>query len=144
MTYKYTLATKLITHYEGFHSKPYTCPAGILTVGYGRTTGSMRPTTKEREMAWLETELRRTNLFINKVVIPRQSPEEMAALMSFIYNVGTGAFSRSTFLKTINSGNSRPDELLKWSLANGEVLPGLAKRRMAEYLLYKNHKFTLF
>ena len=144
MSYKYSLATKLIHHYEGFEYEPYKDAVGIWTVGWGRTSGAMLPTTKEKEKVWLELELRKLNTFINSVVDPHQSPEQMAALMSFIYNVGPSAFRRSTFLRTINNNRPDPNELLKWSKAGTKVLPGLAKRRMSEYLLYNSGKLITF
>ena len=34
---------KKIKQWEGFRPKPYRCPAGILTVGYGHTGADVTP-----------------------------------------------------------------------------------------------------
>lgn len=61
------------------------------------------------------------------------------ALISFIYNVGTGNFSSSTLLSKVRVNpldNSIMDEFLKWVYSKGRVLPGLQRRRLAEMKLY--------
>ena len=61
------------------------------------------------------------------------------ALVSFVFNVGVGNFRKSTLLKKIKANpddNSIMDEFLRWVYANGVVLPGLQKRRLAEMRLY--------
>ncbi len=62
---------------------------------------------------------------------------EWNAYMSFIYNVGPTAFCQSTLLKKLKQ--TPPDyvgackELLKWTRAQGRVIPGLVARRQKEY-----------
>ena len=61
------------------------------------------------------------------------------ALVSFIYNVGTGNFSNSTLLRKVRANpqeNSIMDEFLRWVYSKGRVLPGLQRRRLAEMKLY--------
>jgi GH24 family phage-related lysozyme (muramidase) len=72
--------------------------------------------------------------------------EEFDALVSFTFNVGTGAFKGSTLLKKINenkyrSGDTKQREtaigeiakaFAAWNKSGGKVLPGLTTRRKEE------------
>lgn len=63
---------------------------------------------------------------------------QFGALVCFAYNVGTNNLRNSTLLKLVNEGKFQPaaDEFLKWTKAQGVVLPGLVKRREAERRLF--------
>ena len=61
------------------------------------------------------------------------------AIVSFVFNVGIGNFKASTLLAKIRinpEDNSIMDEFLRWVYANGKVMKGLQKRRLAEMKLY--------
>ena len=61
------------------------------------------------------------------------------ALCSFIYNVGVGAFNRSTLKRLISQNPNDPligSEFLKWKKAGGKVVQGLINRRIDESNLY--------
>jgi len=60
---------------------------------------------------------------------------EFDAYLSFTYNVGAGAFCRSTLAKKLNEGKYEEacTELKKWVYAGGKTLPGLVNRREQEY-----------
>ena len=67
------------------------------------------------------------------------SQSQFDALVSFAYNLGTGALQKSTLIKKVNANPKDvtiADEFLKWNKANGIVLAGLTKRRQAEANLY--------
>ena len=137
----------LIISFEGFSAIPYRCPAGIPTIGFGTThypggrAVSMgdKPITKERAYEILEYEV---NSHYGKVVEHSvgsdTTQEQLDALISFAYNLGTGAFKRSTLLKHHNKGKTKKAarEFAKWTHANGRVLKGLVRRRDAEKALY--------
>jgi lysozyme len=136
---KYTIAASMIKEFEVFKSKAYICPAGVRTIGYGRTTGSFEPTTPEAESIWLMERLVKTNKLLNDYVKPSQTPAQMAALMSLVYNIGDSAFIKSTLLKTLNSNSSRRAiefQWIRWNKGGGLVLPGLIRRRKAELEIY--------
>jgi len=63
----------------------------------------------------------------------------LAAATSFAFNVGTGAYCRSTMARLFNAGDyvNGCNELLKWTYAGGRQLPGLVKRRQAELAICK-------
>ena len=65
------------------------------------------------------------------------------AIISFVFNVGIGNFKASTLLAKIRinpDDNSIIDEFLRWVYANGKVMKGLQKRRLAEMKLYFSDK----
>ena len=65
------------------------------------------------------------------------------AIISFVFNVGIGNFESSTLLAKIRTNpddNSIMDEFLRWVYANGKVMKGLQKRRLAEMKLYFSDK----
>jgi lysozyme len=138
---KHNIALGLIKRYEGFRLAAYKCPAGIWTIGYGRTAG-VKPgdvTTVAKEEAYLLTEITKIDLFLNKVVVPHQTPQQMAALISFVYNIGQSAFASSTMLKLINADKPATEvaqQFARWNKANGKVLKGLTTRRAEEASYY--------
>jgi lysozyme len=67
------------------------------------------------------------------------SQPQFDALVSFAYNLGTGALQKSTLIKKVNANPKDvtiADEFLKWNKAGGRVLVGLTRRRQAEANLY--------
>jgi lysozyme len=71
--------------------------------------------------------------------LPNVNQCQFDALVSFCYNVGTGAFIKSTLLKKAKANPADPsivDEFNKWVRGGGKVLPGLVTRRREEAKLY--------
>lgn len=137
----------LIKKFEGLSLKPYLCPAGIPTIGYGNTfyENMTKVTMQDAEI----TEERADKLFdflvstkfvsvVNRLVIVDLTQNQFDALVSFVYNLGAGNFEQSTLLKKVNQldfiGASL--EFEKWNKAGGKVLNGLTKRRLAEKELF--------
>jgi lysozyme len=129
---------ELIKAYEGYRAMPYHDPVGVLTVGYGTTFP-----LSEDEASWLcESRADAFQAQIKALVTPDLLPQQWDALTSFAYNVGIGAFGRSTLLVKLNAGelDAVPDELRRWVHAGGRVLPGLVRRREAEILLWNSRE----
>lgn len=137
-------AYELIKQFEGLRLKAYLCPAGIWTIGYGHTSG-VSPnsfiTIQEadeylhRDVATIEMQLNKLNLILRQC--------QWDAIISFVFNVGIGNFESSTLLAKIRinpEDNSIIDEFLRWVYANGKVMKGLQKRRLAEMKLYFSDK----
>jgi len=131
---------KLVKEFEGLRLKAYRCPAGVLTIGYGHTGGVREGqviTEAEAE------ELLKKDLLIfergvkNYVKVPL-TDNQFSALVSFAYNVGLGAFGKSTLLRKINSRdyNGAAAEFARWNRGGGKILPGLVRRREAEKALF--------
>ena len=133
-------ALDLIRQFEGLRLAAYKCPAGVPTIGYGTTRGvKMGMTvTKDEAEKLLQAEVTPFSDRINKLVKVRRNQNQFDALVSFVYNVGSGAFADSTMLKLINQNllDDAANQFIRWNRANGEVLPGLTRRRMAERDLF--------
>ena len=142
---KHSLAITVIKHYEGFYAEPYNCPAGVKTVGFGRTSGNLTDkTTEEAETIWLKQRVLLIDGTINTLVKPRLSQYQMASLISFIYNVGPSAFANSTLLELINKQDLNASaQFLRWTKAADVRLTGLAKRRTTEFLMYESELLKL-
>ncbi len=140
------VAAALARRFEGFYSKPYLCPAGVPTIGYGATyyedgravTLRDAPISKERADALLLWMVRTRYLpQVIRLCPEIDTPERLAAIIDFTFNLGSGALRASTLRRRINAGHwdSVPTELRKWVKGGGRVLAGLVKRREAEIQL---------
>ena len=60
---------------------------------------------------------------------------EWDAFVSLTFNIGSGAFCKSTLVRELRAGNYRAacDQVLRWDRFQGKPLPGLTKRRAAEH-----------
>ena len=130
----------LIKEFEGLRLKAYQCPGGVWTIGYGHTAG-VKPgmlISKAQAEEYLKADLIAFERYLNGLGLALNQ-NQFDALVSFIYNVGTGNFSNSTLLRKVRANpqeNSIMDEFLRWVYSKGRVLPGLQRRRLAEMKLY--------
>ncbi len=136
----------LIKSFEGFESKAYVCPAGVVTIGYGATYWEDGRKIKLGETITQEKAI----VLLNNMLIPYckgvdsmtrddVSQSQFDALVSFAYNCGLQALKGSTLLKKVNAmpnDMTIADEFLKWNKANGKALAGLTRRRKAESDMY--------
>ena len=133
-------ALDLIRQFEGLRLAAYKCPAGVPTIGYGTTRGvKMGMTvTKDEAEKLLQADVTPFSDRINKLVKVKLNQNQFDALVSFVYNVGSGAFADSTMLKLINQNllDDAANQFVRWNKANGEVLTGLTRRRMTERDLF--------
>ena len=131
----------LIKSFEGFRAKTYVCPAGKKTIGWGHTGSDVfeGQTITEKEA---EEILRKDLIFAETSVIELVdrplTQNQFDALVSFVFNVGRGNFSKSTLRKLLNSGDIKKAsaEFDKWIYSNGSVLSGLVERRKREKALF--------
>ncbi len=137
------VAALLARRFEGLYLRPYLCPAGVPTIGYGATyyEDGRRVTlrdpaiTRERAEELLLWMIRTVYLpGVQKLCPGVDTPERLAALIDFAFNLGTGNLKVSTLRKRVNAGawESVKTELRKWVMANGRRLRGLERRREAE------------
>lgn len=136
----------LIQEFEGRRLEAYKCPAGIWTIGYGHTSAAGEPTvtpgmviTKQEAVDILKRDLVKYESAVDRLVTVPLSQNQFDALVSFTYNVGEGALSKSTLLKKLNRGEyaAVPAELMKWTKGGGKELPGLVRRRRAEAAMWR-------
>ncbi len=137
----------LIKQFEGLSLKPYKCPAGIPTIGFGNT---YYPDGKKVKLTDWPITLERAEEILRHVIIPYEkavdsfcrddiNQNQFDALVSLAYNIGVGNLQKSTLIKKVNVNPHDAtirDEFAKWNKANGKVLLGLTKRRKAESDLY--------
>ena len=134
---------ELIKKYEGLSLKPYKCPAGIPTIGYGVTVYpdgkpvkmTDTPITKEKADALLLHYV--INEILPKIQNLNLTDNQNKALVSLIYNVGWGSFSKSKCYKAIKAKDwETVFREWEWIKANGKTLKGLLKRRSEERYLF--------
>jgi len=138
----------LIKLFEGLRINPYRDATGIPTIGYGltyystgaRVTMSDPPVNElkaSQELLWHLNKNEAPNL--TKLLKVELNQNQIDALGSLIYNIGSGNFAKSSLLKGINSNLSQ-DKLkplwLEWNKANGKTFDGLTRRRESEWNLY--------
>ena len=137
----------LIKRFEGYSDRPYKCPAGISTIGYGNTyypNGvKVKITDKQITREYANEILAHTaDEFADdvlKLVKTNITVNQLNALTSFAYNVGVANLQKSTLLKLVNINPNDAmiaKEFLKWNKAAGKELKGLTNRRIAESALY--------
>jgi GH24 family phage-related lysozyme (muramidase) len=130
----------MIKRFEGFRPQAYICPAGVPTIGYGSTLGVRMGDriTQQGGEDLLQRDLVRFEKAVSDAVKVPLSSNQFSALVSFTFNVGIGAFQRSTLLKLLNQRNYQgaADQLLLWNKGGGRVLQGLVNRRQAERALF--------
>jgi lysozyme len=142
-----TKGIELIKAFEGFRSKPYKCPAGIPTIGYGATfypggkkvTMADAPITEEQGTELLQSMLVNFEKYVDSYCRDDINQNQFDALVSFAYNLGPANLKSSTLLKKVNANPEDETirvEFMKWVKAGGKTLQGLVKRRTAEADLY--------
>lgn len=138
------IAASICRPFEGLRLKPYICPAGYPTIGYGtvfkpdgsRVTMQHPPITKEIAEEWLihtlKTEYVHGVLLASPMLLAY--PGTLGALGDFAYNLGVPRYRASTLRKRIEARDweGAKAELMKWTKGGGKVLPGLVKRRRVE------------
>tara|TARA_R110000823_G_scaffold203424_1_gene334325 strand:- start:9349 stop:9816 length:468 start_codon:yes stop_codon:yes gene_type:complete len=134
----------LIKRFEGFSPTIYICPAGYPTIGYGHV---VRNDQKDRFSDGIDQEqgeelLRRDaqvaeRAVLRLITVPL-TDGQFNALVSFTFNLGSGALQRSTLRRKVNRAehDEVPDQLIRWVWAGGKKLKGLVRRRKQEARLY--------
>ncbi|EME8509087.1 lysozyme [Salmonella enterica] len=122
---------------EGRRYIPYRDVAGVLTVCDGHTGKDIIPGKRYTDAecdALLNKDLKRVKAQVDPLIKVSIPESERAAFYSFAYNVGTGAFARSTLLKKLNAGDHAGacNELKRWTYAGGRQWKGLVTRREIE------------
>ena len=140
------MGLSLIQQFEGFSAKPYLCPAGVPTIGYGatyypdgrRVTMQDRPVTVAQATDMLRSMLTSYEAGVNRYVQVPLTQGQFDALVSFAYNLGLSALKSSTLLRLLNLRDyaGAAAQFLRWNRAGGKVLPGLTRRREAERKLF--------
>jgi len=137
-------AVELIAQSEGCRLQAYRCPAGVPTIGWGETENVRMGDTCIQAQAdlWLVTDLQRRTRTVEGLCTRTPTRNQLGALVSLAYNIGTEALRGSTALRQHNAGNdqaaARAFALWDKARVGGAltVLPGLTARRAREAALY--------
>jgi lysozyme len=137
-------AIDLIKEFEGLRLNAYLCPAGVWTIGYGHTRtarAGMRITKDQADMLLADDITRVVSSMMRHIRVPLDN-HQYGALVSFVFNVGIGAFLGSSLLRLLNENRHDlvPQQLMRWNKATIDgkrvELPGLTRRRAAEAQLW--------
>jgi len=130
----------LIKQFEGCRLVAYKCPAGVWTIGYGHTHTAKpgQRISQARADELLKHDIKWVERTVEQAVTVPLTMNQKAALYSFIYNVGAGAFRSSTLLRLLNQGDytGAQKQFQRWNKAGGKVLRGLTRRRKAEAKMF--------
>ena len=131
----------IIKQFEGCKLKAYLCPANVWTIGWGRTTNVKRgdTCTQAQADAWLSEDYDAFERgVLNLLDDQLTTPNMLGAMVSLAYNIGLGAFGKSSVLRNhlARRYTSAAASFKLWNKGGGKVLPGLVRRRAAEAVLY--------
>lgn len=134
---------ELIGNAEGCYTKPYQCPADVLTVGIGTTEAVEKIDRKKiytlEEIAALFAKgVKQAEDCVNKYANGDNMPQgAFDALTSITFNVGCGKLQNSTLFRMARQGYTPKmcDQFSRWIYSGGKVLPGLVERRSKERAL---------
>lgn len=141
-------ALKIIKTWEGCRLVAYQCAAGVWTIGWGATRLIDRPVKQgdkisqqmADDMLQNTVEITARELFKLLPMAAKWPGHQSAALLSWMFNVGSGAVRDSTMRSRLLAGQDPKqvirEELPKWDKANGKPLAGLTRRRAAEVKLF--------
>lgn len=135
-----------IKGYEALRLEAYDDGVGFWTIGWGHTKGVKKgdKITLAQAEAYMHDDLAPAEKAVNEwVAVPLQQTQ-YDALVSFVFNVGTGkpgyegGFYSSTLRRLLNEGDyiGAANEFLRWDKAGGKVLAGLTRRRKDEYNMF--------
>lgn len=136
------LALKLVRKWEGLALRPYLCPAGKPTVGYGHVilpaevhlhagvTACEAESLLLRDMSWALFAVRQ----VGRVLLPGQ----LAALASLVFNIGAAAWNGSEIQRCVRAGDfvEAAGQFGRWNKAGGAVVSGLVARRADELKVF--------
>ena len=139
-------AVAFIAKFEGLRLEAYEDVVGVWTIGYGTTVLPNGAKVCEgmscseiEAKAYLIRHVRDLNEKLSAMLLVPLNDNQRIALLSLVYNIGVGAFQKSTLLKQLNSKTS-PQlvafEFLKWNKAGGRVIDGLVTRRNEEMKVF--------
>lgn len=134
-------AIEIVKHFEGCELKAYQDIGGKWTIGVGHTGKEVRPetiiTTQKAHILLIE-DIQQAAQDVLLLTDVQLGDAQFSALLDFIYNVGSGAYAKSTLRYAINKQN-KPlimKEFTKWANVHGKISKDLQRRREAELRLF--------
>lgn len=140
---------ELVAYFEGYKAKPYVCPGGKLTIGYGHVILDnekeyLTYVNPNQARQLLYNDLNRFENAVNNLVKVPLEQHQFDALVSFTFNVGPKNLERSTLLKRLNAGHysAAAEQFKRWRFAGGKILKGLERRRAAEAAMFRGKNWA--
>lgn len=138
--------TVFIARFEGFRSRPYQCPAGVNSIGYGHAIQpgeTFASLTTAEALTLLQQDAQREALPVSRALTRELMPYEQDALISLAFNCGGGSIARSTLVRQLNAGDYilASGEFLRWNRIGRTVSRGLTRRRQTEQHLFLTGKY---
>ena len=137
---------ELIKDFEGFSSSAYLDVVNIPTIGWGNTFYEDGTKVKLGDQISKTDALKLLEVVANRdfadwiflSIKVKVTQSQFDAMVSLAYNIGAGAFLKSTLLKKVNAGDfaGAGEEFLRWNKALGKEVLGLTKRREREKQLF--------
>ena len=118
---------------------------GVWTIGIGTTVYPNGTKVKKGDSCTLDQaksyfshDLKRFEASVNNLVKVPLSQNQFDALVSLVYNIGSGNFASSTLLKKLNAKDyaGAAEQFPRWNKGGGKVMKGLVRRRDAERALF--------
>lgn len=135
----------LIKQFEGLRLSAYPDPGtggAPWTIGYGHTGPDVYPglkITEKQAEDLLKQDVLRFERGVDRLTAGVfTSQMQFNAMVSLAFNIGLGAFQRSSVLRHHRAGNKTRAgaSFLLWVKAAGRTLAGLVRRRQAERRMY--------
>ena len=135
----------LICDFEGKRLVAYDDGVGVWTIGFGTTiypngikVKKGETCTEAQAKSYMAHDLKKFEQAVNGAVNIPLNQNQFDALVSLAYNIGTGAFNKSTLVKKLNAGDIRgaADQFDVWVNAGGKRMQGLVNRRAKEKELF--------
>lgn len=128
-----------IATHEGYVGQAYQDIVGVWSIGFGTTEG-VKPNqtiTPVQAISRALTDAQKFEGALKQCVTVPLHQHEYDAYVSLSYNIGSGAFCRSTLVKKLNANDydGACKEILRWNRAGGKEVRGLTIRRQQEYVL---------
>lgn len=135
----------LIDQFEANKLVAYKDCVGIWTIGRGHTAAAgapipvagMRITPQESDEIFIR-DLEKFEAGVSRAIKRPMTQPQFDAFVSLAFNIGVGAFSKSSVVSRFNRGdvNGAAAAFLMWNKAGGRELAGLTRRRKAEMKLF--------
>lgn len=131
---------EFIKSHEGLELEAYQCSAGVWTIGYGHTVGITKGMiiSQDEADAYFGNDIEVFEQGVSNLVKVPLTQNQFDALVSLAFNIGIGAFGKSTLLKKLNKGDytGAQAQFAAWCKAGGKTNQGLLKRRLREAELF--------
>ena len=135
------LAFEKIKEFEGCKLQAYQDAAGVWTIGYGHTDGVRQGDKISQQYAedMLKEaieDVERQLMALHDSEVLNMAPQQLDAVVSFVFNLGIKRWQYSTLRRCIMLGKPKEvirKEWMQWVRAGGKQLPGLVKRRQWEF-----------